>query len=91
MVSEKETTTNETAIPRPPWSRRKIGIAEAAEILGVKPATLYNWAKEGNIEYIQYGPHGRMLFFQDVVLKYLEDHILTPHPKNPPSSAQSQK
>ena len=75
---EKEATSLATSPFDQLRARRKIGIAEAAEILNQKPATLFNWAKEGKIGYIQYGPHGRILFFEDEVLKFLEDNIHHP-------------
>lgn len=59
----------------PQISRRKIGIAEAAETFGVRPSVLFDFANKKLIPYIPYSPEGRMLFYQDEILKHLEEYL----------------
>ncbi len=53
--------------------RRKIGMAEASEILGIKPRELFDMARANQIDYVQYGPEGCMLFYEDKMLEYREE------------------
>jgi excisionase family DNA binding protein len=75
---ERRLTTSETLVALPPEGspERLLDVQQAAALLGLKPATLYQWAYRRRLPVVKlFGPRGALRFRLHDVQKLIQDSL----------------